>query len=167
MSKCVYIVDDDRTLTEYATLILQTVGYDAVSSWSVEEAKSFILSGNIAGVDLIIVDLDLNGESGLSLVELIKSVEQTAHIPVIVLSECHTEKLIIAAFGVGATDFIPKPFSRIEFLARVNMALAKTNRRKSDCLVKLEEMEERTRLLERKSYCMNCDDPCENKSLHL
>ena len=113
----VLVVEDDPRLRQPLTLTLTAHGYDAVSVATGEAALH-----NVAAQppDVIILDLGLPDMDGAQVVERLR---RSFTMPVLVLSarESHDEK--VRLLDVGANDYITKPFSMEELLARVRVAL--------------------------------------------
>lgn len=80
--------------------------------------------------DAILIDLMLPHYSGEELLVLFKKDERSKDIPLIVITAKTTESNMLNCFGLGATDFIKKPFSLVELLARINVHVNKQNERK-------------------------------------
>lgn len=112
----VLIADDDPAFRETMTTLLEASGYIVVAVGSVAEAL-----GRFSRVhpDALIVDLHMPGE-GMRLVE---SVAASTSVPVIVLSADDQEAVKVAALDAGAEDYVTKPFSASELLARLRVVL--------------------------------------------
>ncbi|MCY4582894.1 MAG: response regulator, partial [Chloroflexi bacterium] len=119
----VLVVDDDPLTLTYVRSVLADAGYHPIVSADPEEALNLI-KGN--GAHLVLLDLMLPGFDGI---ELLKDILGTADIPVIFLSAYGKDHVIAQAFESGATDYIVKPFSPTELVARVGAALRKQNGR--------------------------------------
>ena len=117
MAKKVLVVDDEKTIVKGIKFNLENEGYQVETAFdgaaAVELAKS-------ESFDLIILDLGLPDRDGR---ELIHYVRQKFMTPIIVLSARTTEADKIEALDLGANDYITKPFSTGELLARVRAAL--------------------------------------------
>lgn len=114
----VYIVEDDANISEIINYALHTKGYHC-SAFSSSGEFWKKLDENIP--DLIILDLMLPEESGVEILSKIKSRELTSTIPVIILSAKSSEFDKVSLLELGADDYITKPFSVLEFLARVKV----------------------------------------------
>lgn len=122
--KKILIVDDEQDLCEILQFNLASAGYDVDIAYSVEEA----LSKDIAQHDLLLLDVMMPGLSGFELAERMKADEQMARVPIIFLTAKDTEDDTLLGFGLGADDYVTKPFSVREVVARVRAVL---NRRQS------------------------------------
>lgn len=102
--KQILIVEDDITMNKMLTNILLAEGYGAVSAYTAEEARRCFQS---TVYDLAILDINLPDGSGY---ELCKAILETAHIPVIFLTDNDLEQDMIKGYESGAADYITKPF---------------------------------------------------------
>ena len=117
----VLIADDDPSLLDAVTTLLEASGYEVhATATAVETLDRWPRTHP----DLLIVDLHMPG-GGVGMVERIT---RHSSIPVIVLSADNRETVKVAALDAGAEDYITKPFSAAELLARVRVALRRTTR---------------------------------------
>ena len=112
--KTILVVDDEQDLREILRFNLTSSGYWIETAGSAEEAM-----GKLTGVDLILLDVMMDGMSGFEMTERLKKNPQTAAIPVIFLTAKDTERDLLHGFQLGADDYISKPFSLKEVKARV------------------------------------------------
>ena len=117
--KLILIVDDEQDLCEILQFNLLAAGYEADVAYSAEEA----LLKDLQTFDLLLLDVMMPGLSGFELAERLKASEQTAQIPIIFLTAKDTEEDTLAGFGLGADDYVAKPFSVREVVARVGAVL--------------------------------------------
>ena len=110
-------VDDDPNDLRYVRDTLVKSGYDPVVTGEPEEALRLVKDEK---PDLVLLDLMLPGTDGI---ELMKDILDVADVPVIFLSVYGREELIARAFDMGAADYVVKPFSPTELLARIRAAL--------------------------------------------
>ena len=122
--KHILIVDDEPDLCEILQFNLQSVGYDASVAYSAEEA----LTMDVAKCDLLLLDVMMGGMSGFEFAKQLKADRQTAEVPIIFLTAKDTERDTLRGFSIGADDYIAKPFSVREVLARVKAVLNRTSR---------------------------------------
>jgi len=117
MSMQVLVVEDDREIRALMQSSLSVEGFDVITAVSISEATA-VLSNST--VDVIVLDLGLPDGDGISLV---RTVRQRHSIPILVVSARHQEAQKIALLDAGADDYLTKPFSVAELLARIRVAL--------------------------------------------
>lgn len=118
MQKRILVVDDELDLREILQCNLEAAGYDVDTAASAEEALTLI----DRAPDLLLLDVMMGGMSGFALAEKLR-VEHASAVPIIFLTAKDTEDDLLQGFSVGADDYISKPFSLQEVLARVKAVL--------------------------------------------
>ena len=118
----ILVVDDEQDLCEILKFNLETDGYAVETANSAEEA----LKMDIAGFDLLLLDVMMGGMSGFAMAKKLKSDPATKDIPVVFLTARDTENDTVTGFNLGADDYISKPFSIREVLVRIRAALRRT-----------------------------------------
>ncbi len=113
----ILVVDDDPTVLRYVRDALSRAGYAPVVTTDPDEALRILESERPR---LVLLDLMLPGGDGI---ELMKSILDIAEVPVIFLSAYGRDEIIARAFEAGATDYMVKPFSPTELVARVRGAM--------------------------------------------
>ena len=117
------VVDDEADLCEILKFNLEAEGnYDVDVAYSAEEA----LEKGVKEKDLLLLDVMMGGMSGFAMAKQLKSDPETAQIPIIFLTARDTENDTVTGFNLGADDYISKPFSIREVLARVKAVLRRT-----------------------------------------
>ena len=116
----ILIVEDDPSVKKLLEITFREYAFNHISCESKKNAMMLFLSHN---PDLLIVDLGLSDGDGK---EFIKQIREISKVPIVVLSARHDEKEIIAALDVGADDYITKPFSVNELLARIRANLRRS-----------------------------------------
>lgn len=116
------IVDDEETLREVLRFNLEEEGYIVDVAASAEEA----LTLDLLGYSLIILDIMMGALSGTQLAAILKKKESTAHIPVIFCTAKDSEDDMVAGLDLGADDYITKPYSVRNVIARVRTVLRRT-----------------------------------------
>jgi two-component system, OmpR family, KDP operon response regulator KdpE len=114
-------IDDNPQIQKLITSNLQARGYIVQTAGSGEEAMDVFMTGQF---DLVILDLILPGISGIDVCIWIR---QQSDVPLIVLSARSDEDLKVRALDAGADDYITKPFSQEEMLARVRAVLRRSS----------------------------------------
>ena len=117
-------VEDDKSIRELIIYALNNEGYEAMGFGDYNEFKSTLYSSSI---DLIILDIMLPGKSGLDILKEIRNNEKTKSIPVMMLTAKTTEYDKIVGLDSGADDYMIKPFSIMELLARVRALLRRSS----------------------------------------
>ena len=116
----VLIVEDEETLLHNLEARLRDDGYQVVTAADGEEAMARIRA---APPDLVVLDIMLPRLDGLSVCRILRKDSALAHLPIIMLTARGTEVDRIVGLESGADDYIVKPFSLGEFLARVRAVL--------------------------------------------
>jgi two-component system KDP operon response regulator KdpE len=127
----VLVVDDNLSIQKLVSVNLQARGYAVDVTGTGEEALRLFKEG---AYDLVILDLILPGLSGIDVCALMR---QLSDIPIVVLSAREDEDLKVHALDTGADDYVTKPFSPKELLARVRAVM---RRAKPDTAAKLPEI---------------------------
>ncbi|HER4153380.1 TPA: response regulator transcription factor, partial [Streptococcus pyogenes] len=114
------IVDDEKPISDIIKFNLTKEGYDIVTAFDGREAVTIFEEEK---PDLIILDLMLPELDGL---EVAKEIRKTSHVPIIMLSAKDSEFDKVIGLEIGADDYVTKPFSNRELLARVKAHLRRT-----------------------------------------
>ena len=125
--KRILVVDDEQDLCEILLFNLSAAGFEAEAAYSADEAQERLLQGD--NFDLLMLDVMMPGMSGFELAELLKRDARTAHIPIIFLTAKDTEDDALQGFGLGADDYVTKPFFVREVVARVKAVLNRSQPR--------------------------------------
>lgn len=116
-NECILVVEDDAQIRKYIKYILEKENYKCLVSTNAQSALNMIVSEQI---DLILLDLGLPDIDGL---EVIKKIREWSEIPIIVVSARDQDKEKVTALNSGADDYLTKPFSAAELIARIGVAL--------------------------------------------
>ena len=119
MNLHVLLVEDDRQLRQTLQVALETHGYTVTGSASRADAEA-ILRHHPQAIDLVILDLGLPDADGS---ELLVSLRRQRQIPVLVISARHDDEGKVQLLDAGADDYLVKPFSVQELLARMRVSL--------------------------------------------
>ncbi|MBF0126149.1 MAG: phosphate regulon transcriptional regulator PhoB [Magnetococcales bacterium] len=120
MRSKVLIVDDEDAIRDTVCLILANAGFESLEASSVHEAQNLVKH---TLPNLILLDWMLKGSSGIDYLRLLKKDEITSGIPVIMLTAKGEETDKVNGLEQGADDYVTKPFSAKELLARIRVAL--------------------------------------------
>ncbi|MBR4801346.1 MAG: response regulator transcription factor [Bacteroidales bacterium] len=121
----ILVVDDEEDICEILQYNLERAGYSVKTSLSAEEALSQIASQKY---DLLLLDIMLGGISGLKLAQVLRE-DYRNNIPIIFVTALDTEDDILKGFSTGGDDYISKPFSVNEVIARVGAVLSRSGHR--------------------------------------
>ncbi|MGE0489373.1 MAG: response regulator transcription factor [Vulcanimicrobiota bacterium] len=125
MRRQIYLVEDEADLGEILVCHLEGAGYSVTRFGRGDEALSALVD---APPDLAILDIMLPGLDGL---EVLKHVRQKSRLPIILISARKTEFDRVLGIELGADDYLPKPFSARELVARIKAVLRRTEREKA------------------------------------
>ena len=122
-TKKILIVDDEPDLAELVSYNLKKEGFEVSSASDGEEALKKIRKGNF---NLVILDLMLPGIQGMELCRILRNDPKTKHLPIIMLTAKGEDVDKILGLEMGADDYIAKPFSPRELVARVKAVLRRS-----------------------------------------
>jgi len=125
----IYIVEDDSSIRELVVYTLKMAGFEADSCSSGEELYTVL---NHTVPDLILLDIMLPGEDGISILKHIRNSSNTRKTPVIMLTAKGTEYDKVQGLDNGADDYITKPFGMLELVSRIKALLRRTSENSSD-----------------------------------
>ena len=127
MRRRILIVEDDRTLRQALTFNLEREGYEVRSAVDGQQALDWARNDQF---DLVLLDVMLPGMSGIEVLRVLRG--DGVSTPVIVLSAKGDEIDRVVGLKVGADDYVAKPFSRPELLARIEAVLRRERRTAAD-----------------------------------
>ena len=110
------LVEDDQALAELLEFRFKAEGYDVISTSDGDEA---LLLANEQAPDLVVLDWMIEGTSGIEVCRRLRRTKQTAHVPIIMLTARESEDDRVRGLEIGADDYVTKPFSPRELIARV------------------------------------------------
>ncbi len=117
LGECILVVEDDTQIRNFICYSLQSEGFKYITANTAQGALSTLVSEQI---DLMLLDLGLPDFDGT---EVIKKVREWSEMPIIVVSARDQDKEKANALDIGADDYLTKPFSATELLARIRVAL--------------------------------------------
>jgi len=124
-NKRILIVDDEEDLCEILQYNLGNAGYITEVAHSAEEA----IKRDLGNIDLILLDVMMGPMSGFRFADKLKN-EMEVNVPIIFLTAKDTENDILTGFSLGADDYISKPFSVNELMARVKAVIKRSQKEK-------------------------------------
>ena len=119
----IYCIEDDESIRNLIVYTLEVSGFEAVGFVS---AASFWEALKSKVPQLVILDIMLPDEDGMSILKKLREKTSTARIPVIVASAKGTEYDKVAGLELGADDYLAKPFGMMEMVSRVRAVLRRT-----------------------------------------
>ncbi len=132
MNQEILVVEDETAIRSMINFSLSRAGFQVKEAKDVQQAKEQI---NNKSPDLVLIDWMLPDESGLELAKSIKQDEVTKGIGIIMLTAKAEERDKIAGFESGADDYVTKPFSQHELVARIKAVLRRTSYGEDEQLV--------------------------------
>lgn len=124
----ILVVDDEEDLCEILQFNLETEGFRVDVSYSAEEA----LTKDLSVYKLLLLDVMMGEMSGFKMARTVKDSILTEHIPIIFLTAKDTENDRLTGFNIGADDYISKPFSIREVIARVKAVIRRSESSNTD-----------------------------------
>ena len=124
MAAKILIVEDEPAISEMIEVALVRANFEVIKADDAEEAMRLL--GDVLP-ELVLLDWMLPGASGMEFARRIKKDELTSHIPIIMLTAKGSESDKINGLDAGADDYITKPFSPRELIARIKAVLRRTS----------------------------------------
>ena len=118
----ILIVDDEETLCEVLKLNLENEGYDVDIAFSAEQALTY----DLKSYSLILLDIMLGEISGIKLAKMLRADMMTSEIPIIFCTARDSEDDMVMGLNIGADDYITKPYTIRNVIARVKSVLRRT-----------------------------------------
>ena len=119
----IYCVEDDAGIRELVVYTLQNTGMEARG---LEDGGALFAALREKKPQLILLDIMLPGEDGISILRRLRDTQETADIPVILLTSKNTEYDKVVGLDSGADDYVAKPFGMMELVARIRAVLRRT-----------------------------------------
>ena len=122
-TKRILIVDDEETLCEVLKLNLENEGYDVDTAFSAEQALTY----DLRSYSLILLDIMMGEISGIKMARMMKADIATADIPIIFCTARDSEDDMVMGLNLGADDYIVKPYTVRNVVARIKSVLRRTS----------------------------------------
>ena len=116
----IYLVEDDDSIRKLIIYALQSQGYE-VSGFALPHLFHEAMSAQLP--ELVLLDIMLPEEDGISILKSLRQNPQTASLPIIMLTAKNTEYDRVEGLDAGADDYISKPFGKMELIARIRAVL--------------------------------------------
>ncbi len=127
----IYCVEDDSAIRELMVYTLKVSGFEAQGF---ESDEGFWPAVSNLLPELVILDVMLPGEDGLTILSRLRSSQATANVPVIMATAKGTEYDKVVGLDSGADDYLAKPFGMMEMVSRIRAVLRRTGTRKPEIL---------------------------------
>ena len=134
----IYCVEDDSNIRDLVVYTLESTGLKACGF---EDGKAFIEALAFETPELVLLDIMLPGEDGLTILKKLKSSSRTSEIPVIMLTAKGSEYDKVVGLDSGADDYITKPFGMMELVSRVKAVLRRTQKNTKERIYRIENLE--------------------------
>ena len=134
----IYCIEDDNGIRDLIVYTLTASGYEAKGF---ADSSEFWTAVKQEIPTLILLDVMLPNEDGISILKKIRSDKKTAEIPVIMETAKETEYDKVVALDLGADDYLTKPFGMMEMVSRVRAVLRRTSKEEIKQNLKLNELE--------------------------
>lgn len=131
----IYCVEDDESIRELVGYGLHGQGYKVEGFGNAED---FYNALKVAVPDLVLLDIMLPGEDGLSILKKIRSHKDEENIPVIMMTAKTSEFDVVRGLDLGADDYVTKPFGIMELFSRIRSVLRRSKRTTERKLEKLD-----------------------------
>ena len=119
----ILIVDDEETLCEVLKLNLENEGYDVDTAFSAEQALTY----DLRSYSLVLLDIMMGEISGIKMARMMKADIATADIPIIFCTAMDSEDDMVMGLNLGADDYIVKPYTVRNVVARIKSVLRRTS----------------------------------------
>jgi two-component system alkaline phosphatase synthesis response regulator PhoP len=119
----VLVIDDERDLIELVRYNLEKSGFDVIGA---TKAEAGLEIAKLNAPDVVVLDVMMPGQDGLEVCRQLRADARTARIPVIMLTAKASEADRVVGLEMGADDYLPKPFSPRELVARVRAILRRS-----------------------------------------
>ena len=123
----ILIVEDEETLCEVLKLNLENEGYDVDIAFSAEQALTY----DLKSYSLILLDIMMGEISGIKLAKMLRADVVTSEIPIIFCTARDSEDDMVMGLNIGADDYITKPYTIRNVIARVKSVLRRTAHHKN------------------------------------
>ena len=133
----IYIVEDDKNIQEIESYALSSAGYDVRCF---DDGAGFSAAMKSILPDLILLDIMLPGEDGLSILKRLRSSNETRDLPVIMVTAKSTEIDTVKGLDQGADDYITKPFGVMELMSRVKALLRRVKKDGGEDVLRYKEI---------------------------
>lgn len=128
----IYVAEDDQAIRD---LVLYTLNASGFSGRGFETGNELLEAVREKKPDLILLDIMMPDEDGLSVLKKLKSSRETDEIPVILETARSTEFDTVTGLDLGADDYLSKPYGMMEMISRIRAVLRRTKKKETDGLI--------------------------------
>ena len=122
----IYLLEDDSNIREF---VLYALHGQEMEAQGFDRPSAFYAALEKQVPDLVLLDLMLPEEDGISVLKRLRRAPETKHVPVIILSAKSTEYDKVVGLDNGADDYLPKPFGMMELFSRIKAVMRRTGHR--------------------------------------
>ena len=137
MPSNILVVEDEPAISELISVNLQHAGHCPIRAYNAEQAQNLISD---VLPDLVLLDWMLPGKSGIAFARDLRNNERTKHIPIIMLTARGDEQDKVLGLEIGADDYVTKPFSPKELMARIKAVLRRRAPQLTDDLIEIGDL---------------------------
>jgi two-component system phosphate regulon response regulator PhoB len=159
----ILVVDDEVDLCEILQFNLEKEGYKVDVAYSAEKA----LKKELTHYDLILLDVMMGEISGFKMASLLRANPKTASLAIVFLTAKDSDNDKLTGFALGAEDYIAKPYSIRELVARVNAILRRRETSITENTADIDYETLKMSLLNKKVLLNNCEVPCTKKEFEI
>ncbi|NKB35178.1 MAG: phosphate regulon transcriptional regulatory protein PhoB [Pseudomonadales bacterium] len=134
----ILVVDDEAAIRDMVGVTLELAGYNFLTASNAHEAHVLIIDNK---PDLVLLDWMLPGGSGIELARRLRRDEITTDIPIIMLTAKTSEDNKVQGLNEGIDDYVTKPFSPRELVARIKTVLRRINGKQKDSVLKVFDLQ--------------------------
>ena len=134
----ILIVDDEAAIRDMVGVTLELAGFESISASNAHEAHVSILDER---PDLVLLDWMLPGGSGIDLARRLRKAQVTENIPIIMLTAKASEDNKVQGLNEGVDDYVTKPFSPKELVARIKTVLRRVNGNQENKVLRVFDLE--------------------------
>jgi two-component system phosphate regulon response regulator PhoB len=134
----ILVVDDEAAIRDMVGITLDLAGFNSLSAADAHEAHVSIIDNK---PDLVLLDWMLPGGSGIELARRLRRDEITSNIPIIMLTAKNSEDNKVQGLSEGVDDYVTKPFSPRELVARIKTVLRRVNGRSKDKVLRVFDLQ--------------------------
>lgn len=134
----IFCVEDDRAIRDLMIYTLNATGFQAAGF---EDSASFWEAMKGQKPELILLDIMLPGEDGLSILKKLRSLEEYKDIPIIMATAKGTEYDKVTGLDMGADDYLAKPFGMMEMISRIRAVLRRMERQAGSGILRIGALE--------------------------